>query len=124
MNGSIESLISSCRKAFHATSNYLKRSYTFSDWKTIVAEANYLVNSRPLFPKNVADLDEEPITENSLLLPYKQCSIPQSSNNKSIDPRLYAKLLKPLSTNFGNSGYVICLCICYFVQNGFDLVKT
>ena len=88
MNGSIESLISSCRKAFNATSNYLKRSYTFSEWETIVAEANYLVNSRPLFPKNVEDLDEEPITGNSLLFPYKQCSIPQTSNNESIDPRL------------------------------------
>ena len=31
MNGSIESLISSCRKAFNATSNYLKRPYTFSE---------------------------------------------------------------------------------------------
>ena len=83
MNGSIESLISSCRKAFNATSNYLKRSYTFLEWETIVTETNYLVNSRPLFPKIVEDLDEEPITENSLLFPYKQCSIPQPSNNES-----------------------------------------
>ena len=103
MNDSIESLISSCRKAFNATSNYLKRSYTFSEWETIVAEANYLVNSRPLFPKNVEDLDEEPITGNSLLFPYKQCSVPQSSNNESINPRLYPKAAQAFFNQFWES---------------------
>ena len=70
MNGSIESLICSCRKAFNAASNYLSRSYTFSERKTIIAESNYLGNSRPLFPNSVEDLDEEPITSNFLLFPY------------------------------------------------------
>ena len=71
INGSIELLISSCRKAFNATLNYLKCCCTFSEWKMIVTKVNYLVNLRPLFPKNVEDLDEEPITENSLLFPCK-----------------------------------------------------
>ena len=69
----------------------------------IVAEANYLVNFQPLFSKNVDDLDEEPITGNSLLFPYKQCSIPQSSNNKLIDARLYAKAAQAFMNQFWES---------------------
>ena len=99
MNGSIKSLISSCRKAFNATSNYLKRSYTFLEWETIVAEANYLVNSQPLFPKNV----EEPITGNSLLFLYKQCSITQPSNNESTHPKLYIKAAQTFINQFWES---------------------
>ena len=58
MNGVAESLIRSCRRAFDAASNYRTRAYTRNEWETIVAEANYLLNSRPLFPKSVDDLDQ------------------------------------------------------------------
>ena len=52
MNGFIESLIHSYCKAFNAVCDYLKRSYTYPESETIIAESNYLVNSRPLFPNN------------------------------------------------------------------------
>ena len=100
MNGSIESLIRSCRKAFNAASSYLKRSYTFPEWETIVAECNYLVNSRPLFPKNAEDLDEEPISGNSLLFPYKKYSIPQPPISETINPMKYVKDVQMLINQF------------------------
>ena len=69
MNGVVESLIRSCRKALDSICNYHKFAYTQSDWETIISEVNYLVNSRPLFPKTVENLDEEPFSGNTLLYP-------------------------------------------------------
>ena len=123
MNGSIESLIRSCRKAFDAASNYLSLSYTFSEWETIIAESNYLVNSRPLFPNSVEDLDEEPITGNLLLFPYAQCSIPQLSSYYSINPRVYTKAVQSFVNQFWKSWLHNMRRNCYSDQNGFDRVK-
>ena len=67
MNGVVESLIRSCRKAFHCARDYHKRSYFYPEWETIISETNFLVNSRPMFPDSPHDLDEEPLTVNSLL---------------------------------------------------------
>ena len=58
MNGAVESLIRSCRKALETACDHHKRSYSFSEWETIISEINYLVNSRPLFPNAVDDLHE------------------------------------------------------------------
>ena len=49
MNGLAESLIRICCKAFDAASNYRTRAYTRNEWEKIVAEANHLLNSKPLF---------------------------------------------------------------------------
>ena len=70
MNGVVESLVRSCRNALSSACNFHKFSYSNSEWETIVAEVNYLVNSRPLFPKTVQNLDEEPVTGNALLYPH------------------------------------------------------
>ena len=53
----VESLVCSCQKVLDATTSYHKHSYAFNECKTIVAEVNYLVNSRPFFPKSIEDLD-------------------------------------------------------------------
>ena len=78
MNGVVESLVRSCRKALASACNYHKFSYTNCEWETIIAEVNFLVNSRPMFPKTVQNLDEEPFTGNSLLYPHGQPTISQS----------------------------------------------
>ena len=52
MNGVVESLVKSCRKALASACNYHKFSYTNCEWETIIAKVNCLVNSRSLFPKN------------------------------------------------------------------------
>ena len=101
VNGTVESLIRSCRKAFNAASDYLRRSYLHSEWETIVAEANYLVNSRPLFPKSVEDLDEEPITGNSLLYPFDGQHVPQ--HECDIDVRMSVKLVQGFVKRFWES---------------------
>ena len=93
MNGIVESLIRSCRKALHATANYHKRSYTFIEWETIVAKVNYLVNSRPLFPNAVDELEEEPFTGNTLLYPQGQTPVAQSHFVDGIDPRKSIKVV-------------------------------
>ena len=92
MNGVVESLVRSCRKALDATTSYHKRSYSNNEWETIVAEVNYLVNSRPLFPKSVEDLDEEPYTGNTLLHPYGERTVPQNLTCESVDPRKSIKI--------------------------------
>ena len=100
INGSIESLIHSCHKAFNAVCNYLKRSYTYPEWETTIAESNYLVNSRPLFPNKADNSDEEPITGNSPLFPYKQCPPPQPMNNETVDLRVHIKAVQAFTTQF------------------------
>ena len=100
MNGVAESLIKSCRKVFDAASNYRTRAYTRNEWETIVAEANYLLNSRPLFPKSVDDLDEEPFTGNILLYPHGQPSIPQPQMIEPLDPRISYKSVQSFVKQF------------------------
>ena len=43
-----------------------------------MAEINCLVNSRPLFPKTVENLDEDPLTSNLLLYPHGRPVNPQN----------------------------------------------
>ena len=49
------------------------------------------------------DLNEEPITGNSLLFPYAQCSIPQLSRDNSINPRVYTKATQSFVNQFWKS---------------------
>ena len=74
MNGVVESLIRSCRKAFDSAADYSKRSYSYPEWKTIISKTIYFVNCRPIFPDSADDVDEEPLTENTLLYPHGQPS--------------------------------------------------
>ena len=70
MNGAVEFLIRSSRKALETVCDHHKRSYSFSEWEMIISEINHLVNSRPLFPNAVEDLDEKPFTGNTLIFPH------------------------------------------------------
>jgi len=103
MNGVVESLVRSCRKALDATTNYHKRSYTCSEWETIVAETNYVVNSRPLFPNTADDLDEEPLTGNTLLFPHGQTPVPQNQSVDGLDPRKSVKIAHSFLKTFWES---------------------
>ena len=118
MNVVAESLIRSCHKAFNAASNYRTRAYTRNDWKTIVAEANYLLNSRPLFPKSVDDLDEEPFTGNTLLYPHGQPSIPQPQMIEPLDPEYPINPFNLSLNNFARHGFATCHHIYFFEING------
>ena len=103
MNGVVESLIRSCRKALNSTCNYNKFAYTQSEWKMIISEVNYLVNPRHLFPKTVENLDEELFSGNTLLYPYGQKPVPQLSTPDYIDPRVSIKRAQCFINTFWDS---------------------
>ena len=88
MNGVVESLLRSCRKAFDCATDYHKRSYSHPEWETIISETNYLINSKPMFPDSAEDLDEEPLTGNTLLHPYGQRRNAEPHALENIDSRL------------------------------------
>ena len=69
----------------------------------IISEVNYLVNSRPLFPKTVENLDEEPFSGNTLLYPYGQKPVPQSSTSDYVDPRVSIKRTQCFINTFWDS---------------------
>ena len=51
MNGVVESLINSVRKALDVSViNYTHSQLTYEQWATVLLEITYLINSRPLFP--------------------------------------------------------------------------
>ena len=83
MNGVVESLIRSVRKALDASiRNYSTTALTYEQWETVLREVTYLVNSRPIYP------DGDPsegncITGNSLLHPYGQPTVHQISQDLS-----------------------------------------
>ena len=58
MNGVVESLINSVRKALDASViKYTRSQLTYEHWTTILPEVTYLINSRPLHPdRNPDDL--------------------------------------------------------------------
>ena len=91
MNGAVEPLIRSCRKALETACDHHKRSYSFSEWETIISEISYLVNSRPLFPNTVEDLDEESFTGNTLIFPHGQPTALQLQEHGVHDLRLSIK---------------------------------
>ena len=56
MNGVVESLINSVRKALDASViNYTHSKLTYEQWATVLSEITYLINSRPLFPEGNPD---------------------------------------------------------------------
>ena len=66
MNGVVESLIKSVRRALE---NSCKRiAYTEEQWRTYLAEATFLVNSRPLYPASGNNWEEPPINPNDLII--------------------------------------------------------
>ena len=103
MNGAVESLIRSCRKALETACDHHKRSYSFSEWETIISEINYLVNSRPLFPNAVDDLDEEPFTGNTLLYPHGQPTVLQPEEHGIHNLRLSIKAAQSFINVFWDS---------------------
>ena len=60
MNGRVESLIRSVRRALDVTVGYHDRILTSDEWSTVMYEITYLINSRPIWPnrgKDVYDID-------------------------------------------------------------------
>ena len=84
MNGAVESLIKSIKKAVDGTFGFA--SYTQSQWMTILYETSNLVNSRPLYPSSDDILDAPPITPNTLLLGHGLI-VPQSEKQDVVNPR-------------------------------------
>lgn len=84
MNGAVESLVKSVRKAIDGAFGFA--SYSQSQWATILHEASYLVNSRPLYPSSENVLDAPPITPNTLLLGHG-IVIPQPEKQEKVNPR-------------------------------------
>ena len=103
MNGAVKSLIRSCRKALETTCDHHKRSYSFSEWETIISEISYLVNSHPLFPNAVKDLDEEPFTGNTLIFPHGQPTVLQPQEHGIYDLRLSIKAAQTFINVFWDS---------------------
>ena len=103
MNGVVESLIRSCRKAFDSATDYHKRSYSYPEWETIVSESSYLINSRPMFPDSADDLDEELLTGNTLLYPHGQHRNAKPHALENIDPRLSVKAVHAFLRQFWES---------------------
>ena len=77
MNGVVESLINSVRKALDASVvNYLESRLTYEEWCSVLCEINYIINSCPItFIGNPEDMNC--ITSNMLLYPHGQPTIPQ-----------------------------------------------
>lgn len=67
MNGVVESLINSVRKALDAICGIHDVSYTYEEWITFLQEVTYVVNSRPLFPDGEDPVDSPSVTPNSIL---------------------------------------------------------
>ena len=77
MNGAAESLVKGCRKALASACMYHTLLYTISEWVTIIAKVNFLVNSHSLFPKTIQNL-EELLNGNPLLYQHGQPTVPQN----------------------------------------------
>lgn len=86
MNGVVESLIRSVRKALDGTSGLYDTVYTAEEWCTYLAEVTYMVNSRPLFPEGEDPVDSPSITPNSLLHGHG-IEIPQPITPEKVNPR-------------------------------------
>ena len=77
MNGVVESLIKSVRRALESSCKMI--AYTEEQWRTYLAEATFLVNSRPLYPASGNNWEEPPINPNDLIIgPKFWCSTARS----------------------------------------------
>ncbi|XP_077970820.1 uncharacterized protein LOC144425210 [Styela clava] len=87
MNGVVESLINSVRKALDApVVNYSRALMTYEEWTTVLNEITYIINSRPLFPDG-NPLEYNCITGNTLLHPYAKQIVPQTTQEERFNPR-------------------------------------
>ena len=84
MNGAVESLIKSIKKAVDGAFGFA--SYTQSQWITIQYETSNLVNSQPQYPSSDDILDAPPITPNTLLLGHGLI-VPQPEKQDVVNPR-------------------------------------
>jgi hypothetical protein len=83
-NGVVESLIRSVRVAMNASCK--ERPYTEEQWRTILAEITYVVNSRPLYPASYDIFAEPPITPNDLII-GPNSAVPQPDSPDRVDCR-------------------------------------
>ncbi|XP_077971771.1 uncharacterized protein LOC120339891 [Styela clava] len=78
MNGVVESLINSVRKALDASVvNYSRALMTYEEWTTVLNEITYIINSRPLFP------DGNPLEYNCSPSNYTRREIQSTRHAKS-----------------------------------------
>ena len=84
MNGVVESLINSVRRALESSCRMT--AYTEEQWRTFLAEVTFLVNSRPLYPGSENIWDDPPITPNDLIL-GPNFGVPQPEEEKVVNPK-------------------------------------
>ena len=84
-NGAVESMIKSVKQALRKVIN--ERVLTEEKYRTVLAQIQAVINSRPLWPSNEGDLQEPPITPNDLLRP-KGLNKDPSQLNQGSNPRL------------------------------------
>lgn len=84
MNGVVESLIKSVRRALESTCKMA--AYTEEQWRTFLSEVTYLVNSRPLYPASGNIWEEPPITPNDLII-GPNFGVAQSEPEEVVNPR-------------------------------------
>ncbi|XP_048586852.1 uncharacterized protein LOC125570079 [Nematostella vectensis] len=84
MNGVTESLIKSVRQALDATCR--NPIYSEEQWRTILTEISYTVNSRPLYPSSDAIWENPPITPNDLLI-GPHVGVPVPIQEDKVNPR-------------------------------------
>ena len=79
MNGVVESLIKSVRRALESSCKIT--AYTGEQWRTFLAEVTFLVNSRPLYPGS------DNISNDPPQLPQMTSSWDQISNKVAREER-------------------------------------
>ena len=91
MNGVVESLIKSVRRALE--SSRTMTAYTEEQWRTFLAEVTFLVNSRPLYPGSENIWDDRLITPNDLIL-GPNFGVPQPEEEKVVSRGILTKVSK------------------------------
>lgn len=95
MNGSTERMVRWARQALAATIDYHIQSFFPFEWFTFLAEATYLINSRPLFPNNSTDpLDDSGYISANLILFGHSRPVPQYSTEETYDPHNHLKVVQ------------------------------
>ena len=84
MNGVVESLIKSIRRALENTCKMA--AYTEEQWRTFLSEVTYLLNSRPLYPASSNIWEEPPIIPNDVIM-GPSYRVAQAEPEELVNPR-------------------------------------
>ena len=84
MNGVVESLIKSVRRALEASCRMV--AYTEEQWRTFLSETAYVINSRPLYLPSDKIWEDPPVTPNDLVM-GPHYIVPQPGPDVIVNPR-------------------------------------